>query len=388
MKVGRVAKIDICALGIYVLINTLFVYKYSSRIIQYPWMTVLLYIVSIYLVILLLIKKYKCKLSQKKQNVIYFSTTVILSILLTLLMIRFDPQTIRVGRYPALFDWINRLLNSEFPYDSSSNPSGFPFLFVLAIPFYLLGDVGYLQIFGFITFAFLVYYRHCHCSENRFRVLILLITSPIFMYEIVVRSELFTNIVLILLYLGLFEKVKRDESRLVVFLLGTIGGFLLSTRGIVFLIYLTYFGFLLKEKIITHISFFIFLCAGFLFTLLPFLVWNWRYFIQFGPFAIQLSYVPLWLLILSIVVSVSCALKIESLGGIYSAVSFILFGVVFVPFIVAVLNEGWNEIVLGNGFDISYFCFTLPFTLISIDFGETTHSVANKFFTVHTRPHR
>lgn len=175
MKENRPSITDTCALLVYELINTLFVYKYTSRITLHPWVTSLVYFIIVNLFIILLLKNYNFRLSLKMQNMIYSSVIAVSAILLTFLMFHFDPQRIRVGRYPAMHDWITRLFNCEFPYASRVKPSGFPLLFVMAMPFYLMGDLGFFQIFSFIVFSVFVYLRHRQKSRNRFRLIFLLI---------------------------------------------------------------------------------------------------------------------------------------------------------------------------------------------------------------------
>lgn len=380
MKGYRISTTDVCASAIYGLINALFVYKYTARITSQPWAMSLLYLILIGLFIIFLYHITEFKFSSKAQNLIYLFMIVCVAILLTILMFQFDPGKIRVGRYPALYDWITELLNSEFPYASHTRPSGFPFLFIMAMPFYFLGDLGFFQIFSFLLFAFIVYLRHRMERENRFRVVFLLVTSPLFLYEIVVRSDLFSNMVVIMLYLAILEIYLPKMRGLALCLLGIMGGLLLSTRGIVLLIYIPVLAYLFRGQIVKGSYFFLSMLVGFSLTLIPFLIWDFDYFINFGPFSVQLSYVTSWLLILSIAVSVYCALTIRSLTRIISSISFVLFGVICVAFIMAVLGFGWFQTVLGDGFDISYFCFTLPFLLISLDLSEKRISPPNKVF--------
>lgn len=399
MEENKVSITDICSFAIYALINVVFVYKYTSRITSQPWATSLLYLILVSLLILLFLKKKEFGLSLKMQNVIYFSMIAFLAIFFTLLMFHFDPQKIRVGRYPAMYDWITRFFNSEFPYASGTYPSGFPFLFVMAVPFYFLGDLGFFQIFSFLAFAVLVHLRHHQKSINGFRLIFLLITSPIFLYEIVVRSDLFSNMVMVMLYLAFFEVVNQRASYMALFFLGIIGGLLLSTRGIVLLIYITVFGYFFsarggflpagrrgafggRKPIMNNALFFLSMFVGFFLSLLPFLIWDWTSFINFGPFSVQLSYVPGWLLILSIASSIGCALTIKSLKRIYSSVAFILFGVICVAFVKTVFDYGWHKTVMGDGFDISYFCFALPFLLISLDFSEERRTPPHRVFAI------
>jgi hypothetical protein len=291
-------------------------------------------------------------------------------------MFQFDPARIAVGRYPAMYEWITRLLSGEFPYASSVNPSGFPFLFVLAIPFYILGDLGLFQIFSFLVFALII---HLGCSKNdlsRYRVILLLCAAPIFLFEIVVRSDLFSNVVMVMLYLVIFQLYSRNREYIFVILLGLGGGLLLSTRGVVLLIYIIFFLYMIRKHEFKYGVFIISMLAGFFFTLAPFLIWNTDHFIESGPFAIQLSYIPGWVFILSIIASVICGLSIKSLRGVYTAISVMLFGVVFIAFVISIINFGLTESVLGDRFDISYFSFALPFLLIS--FGTNGESLLSQ----------
>lgn len=370
MKENQISRTDISILAIYALINAVFVYKYTSRITSQPWATSLFYLIMVSLFILFLFKKNEFTSDLKTQDLIYFSMIAFLAVSFTLLMFHFDPQKIRVGRYPAMYDWITRFIHSEFPYASDIKPSGFPFLFMIAMPFYFLGDLGFFQIFSFLTFAVVVHLRHRQKSINRFRSIFLLVTSPIFLYEIVVRSDLFSNMVIVMLYLAIFEILSPRAGHVTLFFLGIIGGLLLSTRGIVLLIYIPILGYLFRRQIIKHGLFFLSIFVGFFLSLLPFLIWDWSRFIDFGPFSIQLAHIPNWLLIVSIAFSVLCALTVRSLKSIYSSVSFILFGVTCVTFLLRVFDLGWFKAVLESGFDIGYFCFALPYLLISLDFPE------------------
>lgn len=383
MKENHTPTTDLYLLAIYVLTNALFVYKYVSRITTQPGATSLLYLILSGSIILLLYKKKECKNDSKTQTFIYFSAIALLATLIALLMFHFDPEKVRVGRYVANYDWISRFLDSQFPYTSHTRPSGFPFLFAMAIPFYILGDLGLFNIFSFIMFGVLVHWRYQKLPINKFRCILLLVTSPIFLFEVVVRSDIFSNMVALLFYLAVFEILTQQSSNTRVWLLGIIGGLLLSTRGIVLLVYILMFGYLFRKRITVNGLFFLAIFAGFILSLLPFLIWDWSYFTKFGPFSIQLSYIPLWLLIISIIGSLYCAMTIKSLKNIYASVAFMLLGVIGVSLFLSVLNRGWHHAVIGDGFDISYFCFALPFLLISLDFHRRGSVSPKGMFVLH-----
>jgi hypothetical protein len=380
MNQNKISLTDISSLIIYALINTLFVYKYTARITSLPWAASLIYLVLLGLFALLLYRMTELRITPATENLIYFSLILLFAVALTLVMFQFDPEKIRVGRYPALHDWITKLINGKFPYASPARPSGFPFLFVLAMPFHFLGDLGYLQIFSFLVWGVLIHLRYGLAGMNRFRSLFLLLAAPVFLYEIVVRSDLFSNMIMVMLYLAFIEILGVRTSRVALILLGLIGGLLLSTRGIVLLIYIPFFGYLFRRGIIRDGWFYLSVLLGFTLSLLPFLLWDWTKFTDFGPFSIQLSYIPHWALIPAISGSLCCALFVGSLRRVYSSVGYILFGVIFMMFIISLFDFGWYQAVLGNRFDISYFCFALPFLLISLDFSENESSQFDVMF--------
>jgi hypothetical protein len=351
---------------IYIFINVLFVWKYASDRIHYSLILSLIYIVTISIFLFLVLREYRTNLSASVQNRIYFSAVVFLACILTVLMFHFDPGKIAVGRYPAMHDWITRLLHGEFPYASSVNPSGLPFLFILAIPFYILGDLGFLQIFSFLMLAFIAHIESGKSDLFKFRAMLLLIMAPIFLFEIVVRSDLFSNMVIVMLYLVIFRLYNRNVGFIFPLLSGVAGGLLLSTRGVVSIIYIIFFLFMIREHRFKYGLFILSMLAGFIITLAPFLIWNADYFIGSGPFAIQLSYIPGWVFILSIIASVICGLIVRSFEAVYKSITVTLFGVVFVAFTISTMSFGLTESVLGDRFDISYFSFAMPFLLLSL----------------------
>lgn len=358
---------------IYGLVNALFIYKYLGQLIEPAQLIALLYFFFIlcFAAIMLKLKK-KFEALVHLNLWIYPAVIVVVSLCLTLLMEQFDPHNINVGRYPALHEWISRLIQGEFPYGSRTAPSGLPFLFILAIPFYFLGCLGCIQIFSFIVFATLLYLRYRKNILNRFIILVLLVAAPSFQYEVVVRSELFSNMVVILVYLAAFEHWSRKSGFLSFILLGIAGGLLLSTRLIVFAIYLPFFGFFLfrQGQFLRFSVFALSTVVSFFLTLLPFALWDFKMFVDYGPFSIQMSYLPKGVLVIFIGLCAYIGWASKSLFSIYTWITVILFSIVLTSFILAIAKHGWYSSVFQDRFDISYFCFTLPFLLISFKFSE------------------
>ena len=380
-------------LVLYVFTNALFVWKYAPEYVSRPGLALAVYVAGIIIVLWALFKSESITDKFRVSGAGYFTFVCISAILLDILMLQFDPARIAVGRYPAINEWLGRLFNGEFPYSgmSGANPSGFPFLYVLFMPFYFLGDPGLMQIACYIIFASVLYDWHERKGGDALSSLVLLLVSPAFLYEVVVRSELFSNMVVIILYLHLLGKIQWQESRAQApstaalptgrgtvrnSICGLIGGFLLSTRGIVLPIYLVYFAYMFKKGHLKSPIFYIMVAAGFVATFLPFIIWDAGRFLMSGPFGIQVSYIPPWLVGLAIVLSIVYGLRASSLNRVYGTISLILFGVILVPFVIAVASLGFAGAVRGDRFDISYFCFVLPFVILAFTRKATQDKIA------------
>jgi len=350
---------------IYLFINFLFIYKYVARIINYPFFVAIGIILILTLIIYLMSKDYSwfLILDGRKYYTIFVSFT---AIVLWFLMSEFDPAEIQVGRYPALHDWIQRILNGELPYNSDVPHTGFPFWFLIVLPFYLLGDLGLLQIFCFVLFAFLLETRQHAYRTYKMQIIVLLLLSPIFLYEIVVRSDLFSNMVLVLLYLNLHERfLGKFKFSNIVF--GFAGGLLLSTRAIVIIPFILFFGYHFKTKPIKNSLYFsISAAVGFILTMIPFLIWDFGSFVSDGPFSRQSAYIQLWQLILVIGSAGVLAITSTTQASVYRNTAYILFATSFLVFLTRIIGDGWNSVIFQHGFDISYFSFPLPFLFFAL----------------------
>lgn len=351
----------------YLFVNALFIWKYSVHFAVDVRLTIPVYILLGYIVLRLVFSDGPSEKTIFGRG--WFFTIVVAAgvIGIIVLMVVFDPEQIAVGRHPALNEWLADLLAGRFPYSPEGRPSGFPFLFILALPFYFLGDTGLLQLLGWVCFALVLNRLYDHDGGARTSLMTAFLCSPLFLYEAAVRSELLANMMIVLLYAVICrKKLRAESSSMTLILAGLIGGSLLSTRGIVLVIFIIFFG-----SIVRHLGwrsglFFGSLAGGFVLTLIPFIIWDFELFRAYGPFAIQLLYAPFWLLILVLPAAFLTAVYVRSGSGIYLAAAFILFGVIFIPFVISSIQYGFRETILGDGFDISYFAFALPFLLISV----------------------
>ena len=190
------------------------------------------------------------------------------------------------------------------------------------------------------------------------------------------RSELFSNMVLIVLFFYILERVKPIKSTKALFLTGMLAGFLLSTRGIVLLPYLIFFIFYFKKNIPSLIFFGFSAALGFGMTFVPFLIWNKELFFLNNPLAIQKSYIPNLLLFISVLLCLFLAISADTFKKVYLSTTKVLFLVVLLCFILNISHTSFKQGVLIS-FDISYFCFCLPYLLLSFEFRKNLSPVKN-----------
>lgn len=357
---------------IYVFIYVLFVWKYTGESRPYPKLVFVFYVIIVPVLLIVLMKFLPRLIPFVQSGRFYVAFIIFLSAVLTVLMFQFDPGDIFIGRWWALNDWIGKLISGQFPYRSAHLPSGLPFLFVLAMPFYFLGDAGLLQICAFILLAVAMHLRYRKKPASRLRGVIFLAASPVFLFEVLVRSELIFNVTIVLLYLEIVFQYVNKDSLPKPALFGFIGGLLLSTRGIVLPVYIIFLGFLFLRYHIRSVSFYLFMIIGFAVTIVPFLLWNADYFLTYGPFSVQLHYIPSWLLIIALLSSLICAISVKSIRGAHIAIGSILFGVVFIAFLVSIGENGLTASVMKDLFDTGYFAFTLPFLVISFRYSSNS----------------
>lgn len=356
--------INIISLLLIGIISALFIIKYFSRGTEFYLQIVMLYFIILSSFIYLIdsqIDAFK-KFEGKKAAIIY---TLIFSILLIILY-QFIPEKTRVGRFVAINQWLDLFINEVYPYSAKSHPSGFPFLFFIASPFYFMGDSGYMIVFGIFLFLFTAIQRF-ETSKQAYVVLILFLSSIPIYFEYLVRSELFTNVTLFIVFVLLIDKFKNSLHLKRVFLfLSLLLGILLSTRLIIALYSIPVLLFFFRNdfKLIFKFSFVsIFV---FILTLIPFYFWNVNSFLTDGPLAIQSLYLPVWAMVFLIIISFYGGYIVADLQELFFFLGLISFSAVSISFILSITEFGIQKALFDSSFDISYFIFSVPFFLLSI----------------------
>jgi hypothetical protein len=288
--------------------------------------------------------------------------------LLALIGILVLSPTSRVGRLPAITVWLSDLLAGSFPYHAPNQPSGFPVLFVLALPAYLLGNSGLLEVAGVAFFGVALWKMARGGMRVSWVPFLLLLLLPSFYYEVAVRSELFFNMSLVLALVLFSEEwlapEKKDRTMAAVAILF---GLALSTRAIVGLVYIVYVLWRFRGRPFRGAAFSLTVLMTFLITLVPFILWDSGLFLSNGPFSIQLGYLPPWIIVVFLVAAGAAGLLVRDRREMLFASGALLFSIVFIAFLFSVVESGLVATLSRDRFDIAYFVFCTPFLLVSLN---------------------
>lgn len=349
---------------LYFLINALFITKYLMRISLY---VALLGLFS-YILIGLLLHKLVYKIQHVSNRSLGLA---ILGFILIFASIQYsiNPYQIQVDRWSAIYNFIDYLVQGKYPYMAQTHLGGygspFPIWQFLHIPFYYLNNIG---LSLFIVLILTLYSIKLMYNNNAtLYFLACLLYSPAFIYEILVRSDLITNFLLVLAVINflLIKQVKlsthyRQYSLLL--------GMLLSTR---LAITIPFFIFLLRPFLALHFRLKISLLLGILIifslTFLPFLTWdmNSLLFFEYNPFVLQTRQGSTLDIILLIPVMIYLALNWkDNRMRLYGNIGYGLFLLTAITFIINMVTFD-NFHLFSSTYDISYLNMSLPFIIMA-----------------------
>ena len=359
------------ALLIYLIINNFFLIKYADRQEFVPKFLVLLLYNFIIILTLYLIDLFKNYLNKTKNNNYYFlGLCLIIFIIFMAINIFVDGNSINSDRWSAMEATIRGVLNGKYPYNLKDHlgqtSSNLPGLFYIGLPFYLLGNVSLLQPFVFLIISLLVFKSRI-VIDKKLTLIFLLIASPSYLWEIIAKSDLLSNIILLVLFLILWDYKFKDNYFKQPFLLSFFCAFLILTRGIV-VIPLTLFlfrGFLntsinKKLKFSFGLVFFVILISS------PFLITLPEVEIikEHNPFNHQTSFTPKWVQIFFVALPFILAIKIKKIHQVIFQSLIIFTLLLFLSFIIEIIDEGFKNTLYKSYFDISYLTMALPFAIL------------------------
>lgn len=357
--------INIISFALLTMTGMLFLIKYGWRAIGgWAVLPALLYAAGIYLIAEWTANRLQPMRIIRAKGKLY-PLLIYLGVIFTFGMLLLDLDS-RVGRYYAINEWLTSFNNGQFPYGGVTNPSGLPMLFFLALPFYYLGSTGMIVPLGIALLSGFVLYEKMTYREAAVS-LTLLFLSPLVSYEYLTRSELIFNMTLAVILISLTSDRKAREQKPVFhYVLAAAWGAVLATRisvGIPWVLFLLFFyrqdfKWLAGSAAVSLLTFAVIIA--------PFWLWNPSVFLERGPFAIQMMYLPIWVYITAPVIILAAGWLVSTHQEVYFTAGMILFSLVLISLFSTLAEVGLEQAVLRDRFDISYFILPLPFFIMAI----------------------
>ena len=364
---------------IYLFVNYLFIYKYGIRQNYINKFVLIIAYTGLIFTFFYFLNRTTLKNSTLK--IIYFST-VILFFLFTILMNYYiDEANINVDRWSAMETSISALFNNKYPYDAldhlNGRSSNLPGLFIIGMPFYLMGNIGLLQSFSFLLFSFTVY-RTINNLKAKLLCLFLFIFSVSFLWEVYVKSDLMSNFIIMNSFISLWYIKYKNDSLKKTELLAIISSLLLFTR-LVSIIPLTLLIFkpFINSPFSKQLKYIISSILT-LFALASVVLLNCpsiEYFIKFNPITLQNRQLPFLISLVIVIIPFFYSKKIHSLDSLIKYSLFFLFIPVFLSFLISNYKYGILKIIESSVFDISYFNIAMPFLIYFIAIKYNNYSI-------------
>jgi len=351
---------------IFLFINFLFSYKYGSRFCDYALQLSFVYILVLILLPFAINKVPKRFFSWK----ITSALLLVVSIFFVISFLLIDVEKLRVDRWLMINTFLDNLLNGRYPYISKPDvnvPGPFPFYYILAFPFYIIGEIGYMSLIGVLGFIYLFIKIDKSSNRNALFVMILLLFSTSFYWEMFVRSTIIVNMVVLLWYLFFLEKMDKVNLRKLIGM-GIIGGLVLSTRSLIALPILIYFiyAYLRRREYKRFLVLSISVLFTFILTFLPLYIWDPVLFKEYNPILLQSNFMPViilpWIFVISIILGLFC----KNINNVFFYSGLVLFASVLISMGINVNEYGFNKSLFASYFDISYFNFSIPLLILSI----------------------
>ena len=350
----------------YLCINLIFVLKYSQRVTShYFFVCVAFALASI--IFLYFLKPIINRL--KKTSIWLFASLIGLLLMAGVLQCLIDPYQLQVDRWSAIHFFLDELFQGNYPYKAGTHLGGygspFPVWQCFHLPFYFLGNVG--LSFFVVSFIFVYSIYKFYGAKSALYIWMLLVASPAYWYESVVRSDLITNLILsATIVLWLKNKEIKFSGHIVS--LACLIGLLASTRFISIVpIAALYGASFLKLSFKKQITFISIVAFVFVLTFLPFLLWEGEslLFFEYNPFILQTRQGSWFVLLLFVIVAiVSVIYATRKNKSLYLLTAYLLNFLVVTAFVEKmILNDAWGKL-FSPMFDITYLSLALPFYVL------------------------
>lgn len=354
------------SLVIFLLVSFLFSIKYINRVTPY-FLVISLSITLLYL--LLWNKRYVLFKNKSISGKLFLPLLFLFALFSFFIFKKIPVETLNVDRWSVITSFWDSYFKGDYVYFAKSNvgnyPGPMPFYFILALPFYLIGELGWFSVLGVFLFYFLIEKKVIDQSLKFIAIVLILINVP-YLWEVACRSNIFLNASLVLWILIYFVDQKKISSKNNI-ITGILIGLILSTRNVFVIPFIIAFVYSLKAKRITFQHAFIIGTAALITFCLTFVPFVWNHFAEFktmNPFIIQSSFLmPFKYTLVFIVASFTAGLYCKSANDIYFYSGLVLCGTISFYFTYWIIRIGFQETFVNSYADISYFILCIPFAL-------------------------
>ncbi|MCX6325566.1 MAG: hypothetical protein NT144_02780 [Bacteroidia bacterium] len=364
MQIKKDIKI-IISISLLIAINLLFINKYLGRVTEYAGIgTFIMLIIYIFI----WIAKDKVRLSDRLCNQLN-KWAVLVFFLLSIIMFKaIAPESLIVDRWSGISSFWEASFNHEYPYFAIShlgNLSGpMPVYFILALPFYLLGEIGYMSLFALFIFIFFIEKMKIPATVKLWSSLFLM-GSAYLLWEIVCRSTIFFNSIIILGCIVWFNSINKQENIKSLYFWAFAIGLSLSTRSVFAIpVIISSLAALRRKEVSIKNMIIVVLIAGitFIITFLPLLIIFPENFFRFNPFILQSSYLmPFHFSVCFLILAIGASFLCKSGNDDYFYSGLVLFLTILGYFIYHIIESGFTSAYYSSISDISYFILCAPF---------------------------
>lgn len=365
--------LKIAAILTYVFVNAMFVLKYGTRQdFCSPYVLLIVYVLFLFSG-LIFIEKQRVFIDKNKNfNRGFIIGSVLFFLLFVGINLLVDGNALNIDRWSALEVSIDSFIHVQYPYDKldhlNGTSSALPGMMLIALPFYLLGDVGLLQPFVFLGAMSIIQKSNLE-NHRKLIFMFLLISSVAFLWEVVVKSDLMTNVMITLLFMFYWNKTYENHYFKHPIKLAFFISILILTRGFVIIpLVIFLFQSFVKEKAKVKLIFCVSFLFGFFLLIFPILISlpDWQIMTAHNPLFNQTAYAPFWLMILFVLAPFIISLVLKNFPQKLH-VSFVLIASLIMGlFIFNAFDEGWKANLYGGLFDISYLGIIIPFVIFSV----------------------
>lgn len=195
--------------------------------------------------------------------------------------------------------------------------------------------------------------------------MLLLSLSPFYIWELLGRSNIFVNAVLVLASLIYFFKKELDLKRLII--TGIMVGLLMSSRNVFVIPYSIAFLFALRSRWIRFKQFAalgLIAIVVFCFTFSPFLVGHFHSFMEMNPFLVQSTFlIPFEYTLGFVSMAMMFGFLCKTKTDVYFYSGICLFISILIYFLYHIIQVGFYKTYFESIGDVSYFILSIPFLL-------------------------